>query len=36
MVLPVLLVLSVLSGGVASWMVYEAGHSGASATWNET
>jgi hypothetical protein len=35
-VLPVLLVLSVLSGGVASWMVYEAGHSGASATWNET
>jgi uncharacterized membrane protein len=35
-VLPVLLVLSVLSGGVASYMVYEAGHSGAKATWSET
>jgi uncharacterized membrane protein len=35
-VLPVLLVLSVVSGGVASYMVYEAGHSGAKATWSET
>jgi hypothetical protein len=35
-ILPVLLVLSVVSGGVASYMVYEAGHSGAKATWSET
>jgi hypothetical protein len=35
-VLPVLLVLSAVSGGVASYMVYEAGHSGAKATWSET
>lgn len=35
-VLPVLLVLSVVSGGVASYMVYEAGHTGAKATWSET
>jgi hypothetical protein len=35
-ILPVLLVLSVVSGVVASYMVYEAGHSGAKATWSET
>lgn len=33
---PVLTVLTVLSGAVASYMVYEAGHSGAKATWTGT
>ena len=33
---PVLAVLSLLSGAAASWAVYDAGHSGAKATWQDT
>ena len=34
-VLPILAVVTVLSGAVATYFVYEAGHSGAKATWDD-